>query len=561
MRKLKLLLVGLTSLSMLLSIVPAGTAADPNADAPQPATDLDILFDMWDPLPDLEDLDNWRSFNAYNAVYHVAENLPHRQPGDTTSNDPHGDPNPGCRAYGPQCAYNHQLEYLNWFEEAYTEVLGDFGVSFQTTEFTAPGSILLTLGNRAGRAINKFAIVPGADNPEDYVLIGSHYDGVNGSPYAAWDSTAGSGTMLRTAKMLADYWKATGTRPSRTYIFVAWDGEEQGLLGSEHFVDFTRPVDPNALFALYVNHDPCGGHYPAVYRGMLVGRNPAVEETGFIPVNVALHQPQGVNKSRFEAFNASVTTAVDTIFERIDETLPVITPVNDTPAEIPVFLSTAEAEDLGAAQLSQRDLVNVNNAGSMLFSTDAEAMPTSVPTLNPYPDVIGPHRPSTNPKELGYGFDGLWAYHSPHDNWNQLVAQTSIDQTGLTYSKGLAMSFEFCALLSSMAMVQPAIGGAQTQTEDVVAHFWTPKPNQNTGVFTFDASSSYRYTDLETLAKKSGDDLEYHWSFGDGTEGEGRVVTHDYGTIDRTNLPVVTLTVTDPETQQSDTMRLRVGKP
>lgn len=564
MRKLRMLFAAVAALSLLVGVTPSGYAEDPNADAAQPATDLDTLIGLWDEAPDTEDLDNWRSFSAYNAVYHVAENLPHRQPGDQTDDDPHGDPNPGCRVYGPECEYNHQLEYLNWFEEAYTEVLGDFGVSFRTYEFNAPGSNLLTLGNNAGRAINKFAIVPGADSPEDYVLIGSHYDGVNGSPYAAWDSTAGSGTMLRTAKILSDYWKATGTRPSRTYIFAAWDGEEQGLLGSEFFVANNRPRDPNALFTLYANQDPCGGHYPAVYRGILVGRNPLVEKTGFIPMNVALHQPQGVNKPRFQAFNDSVPGIVDYIFDKIDETLPVVTPVQDTAAEIPVFLSREEAAELGSEELGQRHIVMVNQKGSALFSTDAEAMPRDVPTFNPYPDMIGPHAlvPS-EPQDLGYGPDGLWAYHSPHDNWNQLVAQTSIDASGTTYSKGLHMSFEFCSMMTAMAMIQPAIGGAQTVTDDVVAYFETPTPNLDGGTHVFDASGSYRFTDPASLTMKTGDDLLYEWDFDDGTTATGPVVEH---TFPDDAVRHVTLTVTDPDTigtanVKSDSMTLRIGTP
>jgi hypothetical protein len=251
------------------------------------------------------------------------------------------------------------------------------------------------------------------------------------------------------------------------------------------------------------------------------------------------------------------------MFEEIDDTLPVVTPVEDTQAEIPVFLSTHEAEEMGTPELEQEHLLNVNTKGLLLFTTDAEDFPIDIPTLNPYPDNVGPHAVSADPRDLGWGPDGLFAYHSPHDNWNELVAQTSVDQTGLTYSKGLAMSFEWCSLFAARVMLEPTQGGAAPVTDDVVAYFETATPNQNGGTNTFDASGSYRYTDAETLARKSGDDLLYEWDFGDGTTGTGRVVQHDFA---GGGIHQVTLTVTDPDTLgtedvRSDTMTLRVGTP
>jgi hypothetical protein len=251
------------------------------------------------------------------------------------------------------------------------------------------------------------------------------------------------------------------------------------------------------------------------------------------------------------------------MFERIDDTLPVVTPVNDTPAEIPVFLSTDEAEELGAPELEQEHLLNVNTKGLLLFTTDAEDFPVDVPTLNPYPDNVGPHGLATNPQDLGWGPDGLWAYHSPHDNWNELVAQTSVDQSGTTYSKGLAMSYEWCSLFSARVMLEPAQGGTAPVSDDVVAYFETAKPNEDGGTHTFDASGSYRYTDPQAPTMKTGDDLLYEWDFGDGTTGTGRIVEHTFADQ---GLHTVTLTVTDPDTLgtedvRADEMTLRIGTP
>ena len=568
MTKLRLAVALVASLAMLLTGMPQSQAEESSL-----PLDLKKLTDLYQPIPDLADLDNWRTYNSYNVVNFVANNLTNRQPGDTTTNDPSGD-QPQCKVIGDVrdigCTYNHQLGYLAWFETAYTDVLQDFGVSFRTQEFTSTGGGggLTGLGDNfdtnAGRAFNKFAIVPGADNPEDFVLIGSHYDGVDGSPYAAWDSTAGSGTMLRTAKLLADYWKATGTRPSKTVIFAAWDAEEAGGQGSKLYVgtensrtsqNGSLPKDPNVTLTSYINHDPCGGHYPAFYRGSPVSRNPAVEKSPFIPMNIALHAPAGTTeeRARMTAFNASMRPLINAIFNNIDDTLS-YTGQSQEPGVVPVFLSNEEATELGAAALEQESVLKVTEKGLLLFTTDAEDFHNWVPTLNPYPDLVGPHAVSTNPNDLGYGPDGLWVYHSPHDNWEQLVAQTHADQTGTTFSKGLSMSFELCSILSAATMLQPTQGGSQTVNEEPVAFFETPSPNVNGGTHTFDASGSYRYEDAGTL--EMDDSLEYAWDFGDGVTATGKVVTHMFGAAKG---HIVTLTVTDPDTEQSDTMQLKIG--
>lgn len=563
--KLTRFLVAVTAVLSLLAVgLPNGVAN--HTEALQP--DLSKL--TWAPTPDLANKNNWQTYNAYNVNHFVSHQLPNRQPNDQTSNDPLGEPNPQCAALGDtrqgNCTYNHQLEYLSWFETAYQSVFGDFGVTFRTYPFTSPGGTPATLATNPGSAFNKLAIVPGADHPEDIVLIGTHYDGVDGSPFAAWDSTAGSGVMLRTAKLLADYWRATGTRPSKTYVFAAWDAEEAGGVGSKFYVgtksnktsqNGTLPKDPNVLVTSYINHDPCGGHYPAMYRGLAASRNPLVEKTGFIPMNIALHTPDGnaEEKARMTSFNSNVFVLINQLFNQIDDTLP-FTSVDGEPGVLPVFLSKQEAAALGSEALEQESVLKPTTKGLLLFTTDAEDFHKWIPVLNPYPDNVGPHAVSDNPNDYGWGPDALYQYHSPMDNFEEVVRVTSTDQTGLIYSKGLAMSWEFCAHLSAFTMLQPTQGGIQTADNSVVAFFEDPTPNINGGTHTFDASGSYRYTDAAAHAIKSGDDLQYSWNFGDGTTGTGRIVTHEFGSASG---HLVTLTVTDPATGQSDSMSLKIG--
>lgn len=560
-----------TRIALLLTVIASLMAVSlPQGQAGHADVTPDITKFPWAPKPDLTNLDNWQTYNAYNVNHFVSTQLPNRQPADTTSNDPFGEPNPQCRLAGDMveanCSLNHQLEYLSWFEGAMGTLLSDFGVTFRTYEFNSPGSGPANFGTNSGRAFNKLAIIPGADHPEDIVLMGSHFDGVDGSPYAAWDSTAGTGTMLRTAELLADYWRTTGTRPSKTYVFAAWDAEEAGGVGSKFYVgtkhsktsqDGTLPKDPNVTVTSYINHDPCGGHYPAMYRGSAVSRNPLVEKTGFIPMTIALHAPAGnaAEQAPVKAFNDSMPGMINQLFNHVDDTLS-FTGVDAEPGVIPVFLSTQEATALGSAALEQESVLKITTKGLTLFTTDAEDFHRWIPVLNPYPDNVGPHGTPANANDVGWGPDGLYQYHTPMDNFEEMVRVTSPDQTGLGYSKGLAMSWEFCSLMSAWTMIQPTQGGLNAADGAVVAFFESPTPNRNGGTHTFDASGSYRYLDVEGRTIRRGDDLQYSWNFGDAETDTGRVVTHDFGS---TAAHLVTLTVTDTESGQSDSMQLKIG--
>lgn len=77
-------------------------------------------------------------------------------------------------------------------------------------------------------------------NPNEYVIIGAHYDHLGLDPMlegdqiynGADDNASGVSAVLQIAKAFL----ATGEKPERTVIFAFWDGEEKGLLGSKYFV-------------------------------------------------------------------------------------------------------------------------------------------------------------------------------------------------------------------------------------------------------------------------------------------------------------------------------------
>ena len=106
-------------------------------------------------------------------------------------------------------------------------------------------------GPRTFNGINVLGLIPGTRVGDRYIVVSAHYDhvGVNdGQIYnGADDNASGVATMLELARRL----KAEA--PEHSVIFVAFDGEERGLIGARHFVE--APPVPLSSIALNLNFD------------------------------------------------------------------------------------------------------------------------------------------------------------------------------------------------------------------------------------------------------------------------------------------------------------------
>jgi N-acetylated-alpha-linked acidic dipeptidase len=97
------------------------------------------------------------------------------------------------------------------------------------------------------------ARIPGSVYPDEWIVRGNHHDAwVNG----AEDPVSGVNALMEEARGLAELHRQ-GWKPKRTIIYCAWDGEEEGLLGStewaeEHAGDLRRHA------AVYINSDANG---------------------------------------------------------------------------------------------------------------------------------------------------------------------------------------------------------------------------------------------------------------------------------------------------------------
>jgi carboxypeptidase Q len=122
---------------------------------------------------------------------------------------------------------------------------------------------------------NVVAEIPGTDLADEVVMLGGHFDSWHGGTGATDDGT-GSAAALEAMRIL----KALDLKPRRTIRIALWDGEEQGLHGSEayvkaHFGHREEGKDgqqgelkmlPEAeKFSVYFNHDNGSGKFRGVY--------------------------------------------------------------------------------------------------------------------------------------------------------------------------------------------------------------------------------------------------------------------------------------------------------
>jgi N-acetylated-alpha-linked acidic dipeptidase len=116
-------------------------------------------------------------------------------------------------------------------------VPADWRGGLPVTYRTGPGPARVRLAVRFNwnqvKLYNVIVKIPGATAPDEWVLRGNHRDGwVNG----AEDPISGLVPMMEELRGLAELLR-TGWRPGRTIVYAAWDGEEQGLLGSTEWAE------------------------------------------------------------------------------------------------------------------------------------------------------------------------------------------------------------------------------------------------------------------------------------------------------------------------------------
>jgi Zn-dependent M28 family amino/carboxypeptidase len=103
------------------------------------------------------------------------------------------------------------------------------------------------------KARNVIATLPGSELPEEEILIGGHLDSWDLAT-GAIDNGIGSFAVLDIARTFL----ANNLQPKRTTKFVLFMGEEQGLLGSRHFVSEAKTTGELDKIKFMMNLDMAG---------------------------------------------------------------------------------------------------------------------------------------------------------------------------------------------------------------------------------------------------------------------------------------------------------------
>ncbi len=118
---------------------------------------------------------------------------------------------------------------------------------------------------------NLLAVIRGRELPDEYVIVGGHYDHLDSRSLAsgacsrnfapggaicpgATDNAAGVGVVLGIGRALRKLPQA----PRRSVVLALWDAEEDGLLGSLYYV--LHPLVPLEKTVAYVNFDIQGAN-------------------------------------------------------------------------------------------------------------------------------------------------------------------------------------------------------------------------------------------------------------------------------------------------------------
>lgn len=105
------------------------------------------------------------------------------------------------------------------------------------------------------RVQNVVGTLTGSEFPDEWIVMGSHYDAWT---FGATDPNSGTAMLLSVADALGELARQ-GRRPRRTIKIAHWDAEEHGIIGSTEWVEqFREELDRKAV--AYFNADgACSG--------------------------------------------------------------------------------------------------------------------------------------------------------------------------------------------------------------------------------------------------------------------------------------------------------------
>jgi len=176
--------------------------------------------------------------------------------------------------------------------------------------------IQTNVSHRVRQTMNVIGIIEGRDSSlkKEAVLIGAHYDHIgvikegekvyNGAD----DNASGTAALLEIAQAFAK----SQRKPKRSLLFVAFTGEEKGVLGSGYYI--SHPVIPLSQTTAVLNMDMIGRNDPNSIQAV------TEEKSRLKTISQKISQKVGI---KLEEPTASVNSSTDH-FPFLEKGIPVI---------------------------------------------------------------------------------------------------------------------------------------------------------------------------------------------------------------------------------------------
>jgi hypothetical protein len=391
---------------------------------------------------------------------------------------------------------NGHDEYADYWIAEMSRLLAGFGPTAKLDPFPVAG----WMGRPAPKpAVNVEVTVPGVTHPEQIVVVGCHHDGESVSTQSANDDASGCAIMMGVARALGDYWRAKRVAPSRTIKFVLFDAEEQGVLGSFHYVNQTINGQLGQITAM-LNEEQSGIAYPLRFLGKT--SNPLLPlyvQTAPLQANQeyedrsALTAQQRDAIKRFRSLISGVLPAAFDQFRSRDDTT----------------LTYHSAGGEVSQPIFTRDALR-----NVLVTEDDEGGSDQIPfTLAGLPCITlsGDH-------DYYLSNPHAWAY--PYDQAQDTLQLMNVFASGKeAKAPALVLALALPGALSAWLLHQADVLGeapADQLPRPAIADLGPLTPRAS---LAFDARSSF---------DPAGGKLSYDWDFGDGAKATGETASHTY---------------------------------
>jgi Zn-dependent M28 family amino/carboxypeptidase len=107
---------------------------------------------------------------------------------------------------------------------------------------------------------NVIGVLPGKVHPDQVYVVGAHYDSAGSSCPGADDNASGVAGVMEAARTLSGY------QFDSTIVFIAFDREEQGLVGSGIYANAHASDDIQGMISMdMIAYNPTGTNYNKAY--------------------------------------------------------------------------------------------------------------------------------------------------------------------------------------------------------------------------------------------------------------------------------------------------------